>query len=563
MQRSRKVLTLTLVLALVFCALTAIPANAAEKTVSTADELIQELEAADNGDEIVLGAGKEFVLTKTLYIKKAITLRSANPADPAKITAAPGFSGSSHAQKNLIIVIHNETGNTTIKDLIVADSLRNGIVVQGTAAPVFISNVTIRNTRVPHEGAAIVVNGSNVTVSDITTSGNGWGAINVDQPGALLTIAGTLNIAEEVKIWTELDVSDAPNSNNPIKDETNSWTFTKDASDNIVYSPKKYTVTFDSNEGSDVPAAAVEHGSLLTLPAAPTKLGFTFDGWYTDEAFTETFDPAKAVTDNITLYANWTEKTFTVTYNTNGGSEIEKETMQEGKTATEPAAAPRKANYAFVGWYSDEALTKPFDFTTAVSADITLYAKWAVNWKNPFNDVKYGQWYYDDIQFVHMNAIVNGMSKTTFAPNLKTDRAMAITVLYRAAGSPAASGTFTFKDVPADSYYEDAVKWAVENKITDGYSATQFAPRDLVTREQLATMLYRFEKIGTKTPAVVSPDKTFKDGASVSDYAKEAVKALTTQGIINGMNDETFAPRGAATRAQVAAMVHRYLDAVK
>ena len=139
-----------------------------------------------------------------------------------------------------------------------------------------------------------------------------------------------------------------------------------------------YVVTFDSNEGTAVQVQEVNHGHVALLPAAPTKVGYTFDGWYSDEALTLAFDFDTLITANITLYAKWTLNTYEVTFDSNEGSLVNPQTVNHGDKATEPQD-PIKVGYTFDAWYTDEALTVAFDFDTPIIQALTLYAKYTLN----------------------------------------------------------------------------------------------------------------------------------------------------------------------------------------
>ncbi|MDR0670945.1 MAG: S-layer homology domain-containing protein, partial [Oscillospiraceae bacterium] len=135
---------------------------------------------------------------------------------------------------------------------------------------------------------------------------------------------------------------------------------------------------------------------------------------------------------------------------------------------------------------------------------------------------------------------------------------------YRAEGSPEAAGLENpFPDVSAGQYYTDAVIWAAEHKIVLGYASGGFGPDDNITREQMAAILYRYEQYAEKAPADTQESRAFADGGSIGDYAKEAVAKLVTQGIIAGKPNNRFDPRGSATRAEFAAVLHRFTEAVK
>ena len=136
-----------------------------------------------------------------------------------------------------------------------------------------------------------------------------------------------------------------------------------------------YTVTFNTDGGSAVDSQTVNYNSTATTPTAPTKEGYTFAGWYTDTGCTNVYDFSAAVTESITLYAKWTVNTYTVTFETNGGSAVTSQTVNYNSTATTPTA-PTRNGYTFGGWYTDENCTAAYIFSTSVTADIILYAKW-------------------------------------------------------------------------------------------------------------------------------------------------------------------------------------------
>ena len=136
-----------------------------------------------------------------------------------------------------------------------------------------------------------------------------------------------------------------------------------------------YTVTFNSNGGSAVGSQSVLYNMNATAPTSTARTGYTFNGWYSDSGLTTVFDFATAITGNITLYAKWTINTYTVTFNSNGGSTVSSQTVNYNQVATKPTDPTRTA-FFFAGWYSDSVLATAFNFSTAITANITLYAKW-------------------------------------------------------------------------------------------------------------------------------------------------------------------------------------------
>ena len=138
-----------------------------------------------------------------------------------------------------------------------------------------------------------------------------------------------------------------------------------------------YIVSFNSNGGSSVASQQVAYNGAATLPVAPTRIGYTFAGWYSNSALTTSFGFSTPITSNITLYAKWTINSYTVSFNSNGGSAVASQQVAYNGTATLPVA-PTRAGYIFAGWYSSSALTTTFSFSTHITSNITLYAKWTI-----------------------------------------------------------------------------------------------------------------------------------------------------------------------------------------
>ena len=176
----------------------------------------------------------------------------------------------------------------------------------------------------------------------------------------------------------------------------------------------------------------------------------------------------------------------------------------------------------------------------------------------PFTDVKEDAWYYEAVLYAMQEGYFKGVTATTFAPESKLSRAMAVTVLYRMAGEPEVTGTVTFTDVKEDAYYYQALVWAVENGITTGIDNSRFAPNANVTREQMVTFLYRYAKASGADVSKQADLSQYRDVKQVSEYAEEAMAWAVGSGILQGMEQNLLAPRGTATRAQAAAILMRY-----
>lgn len=181
--------------------------------------------------------------------------------------------------------------------------------------------------------------------------------------------------------------------------------------------------------------------------------------------------------------------------------------------------------------------------------------------KLPFTDVHETDWFYNDVLFVYEEGLFAGTSDTTFSPNAAMTRAMLVTVLYRLEGEPAVSGRSGFSDVTFNSYYEDAVTWAADNGIVNGTSITTFSPNANVTREQMAAILYRYAQHKKYNTAASSGLNGFTDHASVSGYAAASLEWAVAEKLVNGSAGKLM-PTGNATRAQVAAILHRFVENV-
>ena len=171
-----------------------------------------------------------------------------------------------------------------------------------------------------------------------------------------------------------------------------------------------------------------------------------------------------------------------------------------------------------------------------------------------FADVAANAWYADAVEYVRDNGLMSGTSTTTFSPDGTMTRAMLATTLYREAGSPAVTGADTFSDTQAGAWYEDAVLWASQEGVVSGYGNGLFGTNDPVSREQIATILWRY----AGSPST-SAGQDFTDETAISAYASAAVDWARANGIVNGMEGNRFAPQLSATRAQVATILRNYL----
>lgn len=174
-----------------------------------------------------------------------------------------------------------------------------------------------------------------------------------------------------------------------------------------------------------------------------------------------------------------------------------------------------------------------------------------------FTDVSTYDWFYEYVKYVYDNGIMDGIDVGVFGPGITTTRAMLVTMLYRVAGEPYVSGTNDFADVAANTWYTDAVTWASKNGIVTGVDVGVFNPNGAITREQLATILYRYAEYAGEDVSARASLSRFTDTGSISAYARDAVSWAVAEGILDGRTATELAPTGECTRAEVATMIAR------
>ncbi|MDD4688691.1 MAG: InlB B-repeat-containing protein [Eubacteriales bacterium] len=375
-------------------------------------------------------------------------------------------------------------------------------------------------------------------------------------------------------------------------------TIVKIANNHTIYAHwtvNQYTVTLDVNEGD-----AIEGNTLIATYGAaygelpePTRDGYNFRGWYTAKEYGFKIESTTVVKtpDNHTLYACWSKipsggggglTTCTVKFNTDGGSKIDNQNVNVGAIATEPET-PTKDGFKFDGWYTDKTLNDKYDFTSKVTKSINIYAKWAedkeqepiadddltedipIKNEDSFTDVNEGDWFYDAVTTVVENGLMNGITSTTFEPMTDVTRGMFVAVLHRLDGDNNTTKDIPFVDVKPDSYYADAVAWANRCEIVKGMTETEFAPEEKITREQMATILYRYAQYKNKDVSVGENTNilSYKDFDKISEYAIPAIQWTTGSGILKGDSNGRFSPLANAKRAEMATVLAGMLSITK
>ena len=258
---------------------------------------------------------------------------------------------------------------------------------------------------------------------------------------------------------------------------------------------------------------------------------------------------------------------YTLHFETNGGSAITDMREENNTRISLTKYVPTRHGYTFIGWYSDHNLTNQVS-EVSLTKNMTVYAGWRADENpdivvNPFTDVSEKDWFYNDAMFVYKNGLMLGTSKTLFSPHGTVTRGMMATILWRMEGSLAPKGENSFTDVEAGRWYADAITWAAENGIFAGYSMDKFGPDDPVTREQLTAIFYRYADYkGYKLTVTGNLDK-FEDADKITDYAKTVMQWAVGNGLIKGKAETLLDPQGTATRAEIAAMLHRFIEKVK
>lgn len=330
---------------------------------------------------------------------------------------------------------------------------------------------------------------------------------------------------------------------------------------------------------------AVQNGETINVTG--TDLSATVSGnksfTVTGKSVTLTAASGYNLTKNNNVYtvsrhhsgssSSGTTTSYNVNVNaaTNGAVAADKKTASKGTTVT-VTASPSKGyvvdavkvvdkdgkDVAVTGKDGKYVFTMP---ASAVTVTGSFKAETPAPVALPFTDVKSGNWFYDAVKYAYEQGLMTGTSATTFAPNGTMNRAMIVTVLYRLEKSPAVTGASKFTDVPAGQWYSDAVAWAAANKIVNGYDETTFGPMNAVTREQMAAILFRYEQVkGLENVTLEENLNRFPDQNKISAYAIPALQWAVGQKIINGNADGTLDPTGTATRAQVAQIFTNLLN---
>lgn len=400
--------------------------------------------------------------------------------------------------------------------------LKNETTEEGQA-----STITVQYTSQNYEPVTLAINlvAKNrtaptfiLTADHDTLSGGGKVTLTLERgnlpDGAVVTVSGT----DEAGNAVTLTDNDDGTYSATLPNKTQTYTFTAVYDGCQTIAPKTDIATVKVQQRSS--------GGEPAKPSFPVKISHSGDGKVTvDKSYASAGDK---VTITVTPGRNGSVQRITVT-----DKDGERLKLTENRDGT----------YSF----------------TMPSGTANVYVRFSGSGL-PFADVPSGSWYYDDVAYVYDTGLMTGLTVTAFGPNLSTTRGMIVTILWRMENEPAAKNGCPFADVRRGSYYEQAIAWASENGIVTGFDASTFAPDRTITREQLAAILFRFAAYrGMDAVTLRENLSSFQDQAAISAYAVSPLNWAVGEGLMQGTGDK-LEPTGSATRAQVAAMLRRFIQ---
>ena len=419
------------------------------------------------------------------------------------------------------------------------------------------------------------------TTYTVTVSNDGNGTASASHAkaaaGTEITLTATPQIGYHFKGWQVESPAGLVITNNkftmPDGNVDVKAIFEKDAPPALT----EFIVTFDGNGGTpSVGSMTTTDRKLTSLPSASRSGSYSFYGWYTEKSGGTKITTDTVFHANATVYAHWTYTGgggggynppvtyYTLRFETGGGSDIPSVQGTYNTYIDLTKYVPTWRGHAFIGWYSERSLTNKVS-GVCLTKDMTVYAGWRVDENpgtgvNPFTDISEKDWFYGDVMFVYENGLMLGTSKTLFSPHETAMRGMMATILWRMEGSPVPKGKNSFTDVEAGKWYADAITWTAENGIFAGYGKDKFGPDNPITREQLAAIFYRYADYKGYDLTVKGDLDKFKDADKITDYAKTAMQWAVGSGLVKGKSGNLLDPQGTATRAEIAAMLHRFIE---
>ena len=360
-------------------------------------------------------------------------------------------------------------------------------------------------------------------------------------------------------------------------------------------SKAQYTVTLKYNDGTTPDSAyRVSAGTTITLPT-PSRSHYSFEGWYNGNNLVES---PYTVTGDVELTAKWhrtsshrydgyitiinpkngdvsvsdswadEDDKITLTITPDKGYEVDKIEIvdDEGDKIDAKKVDDEDNKYTFRMANCDVTVTVTFKEEGKTTEDTDKEEdkddeETTETTELNFTDVKESDWFYKGVAYVVDKGIMSGVSENQFDPSGKLTRAMLVQMLYNMESRPACDAENAFMDVPVGQWYTDAVIWANDAKIVSGMGEGLFAPNMEITREQMVAMLYNYAKYRGYDVTASADLSAFADTASVSAWAQPAMQWAVAEGYISGMGDSQLAPQGTATRAEIASVIMRFMEA--
>lgn len=466
-------------------------------------------------------------VTLTIYNGWAATYEAALPALPA-LAEGLRFGNDAAAYGTPVVSADGYySSGATLKMVGGKQGVSIPILKNETTKEGKVGTITVQYTSQNYEPVTLAINlvAKNrtaptfiLTADHDTLSGGGKVTLTLERgnlpDGAVVTVSGTDEAGNAV---TLTDNGDGTYSAT-LPNKTQTYTFIAVYDESQTIAPKTDIATVKVQQRSS--------GGEPAKPSFPVKISNSGDGVAkVDKSYASAGDK---VTITVTPGRNATVQHITVT-----DEDGERLKLTENRDGT----------YSF----------------TMPNGAANVYARFSGSGL-PFADIPSGSWYYDDVAYVYDTGLMTGLTATTFGPNLSTTRGMIVTILWRMENEPVAKHGCPFADVRRGSYYEQAIAWASENGIVTGFDASTFAPDRAITREQLAAILFRFAAYrGMDAVTLRETLSSFQDQAAISAYAVSALNWAVGEGLMQGTGDK-LEPTGSATRAQVAAMLRRFIQ---
>lgn len=361
----------------------------------------------------------------------------------------------------------------------------------------------------------------------------------------------------------------------------------------------QYAITLKYNDGTTPDSVyTVSENTAITLPT-PSRSHYSFEGWYNGNNLVES---PYTVTENVELTAKWhrtssgggsshrydgyitvidskngdvsvsdtwadEDDKITLTITPDKGYEVDKIEIvdDEGDKIDAKKVEDKDNKYTFRMANCDVTVTVTLKEEGKTTEDTDKEEdkddETTENTDLNFTDVSSSDWFFKGVEYVVDKGIMSGVSENQFDPSGKLTRAMLVQMLYNMESRPACDAENAFIDVPVGQWYTDAVIWANDAKIVSGMGEGLFAPNMEITREQMVAMLYNYAKYKGYDVTASADLSTFADNASVSAWAQPAMQWAVAEGYISGMGDNQLAPQGTATRAEIASVIMRFMEA--